>query len=189
MASRSSAAPVVHRFTRDEYHRMAKVRLFQDARVELLDGEIITMSAQLSPHAFVVNQLMYLLIAQLGSSAIVRVQAPIVLNNLSEPEPDLAVCLPVPDRYSREHPQANQVLIVIEVAESSLRYDRTRKVRAYAASGIAEYWIVNLVDRRIEKLTDPTPKGRNYKHQQYVAEGERLSLPTGGSIAVADILP
>ena len=93
MALRSSAAPTAHRFTRDEYYRMAKAGLFQDERVELLDGEIITMSAQLSLHAFTVSQLMYELIAKLGSAAIVRGQAPIVLNNRSEPEPDIAVCV------------------------------------------------------------------------------------------------
>src|SRR5881396_439512 len=99
MASHSAVAPAVYRFTRDEYYRMAEAGLFQDERVELLDGEIIMMSPQLSPHAFTVNQLMYTLVTKLGSTAIVRVQAPIVLNNWSEPEPDIAVCQPDPGRY------------------------------------------------------------------------------------------
>jgi Uma2 family endonuclease len=189
MAAHSSAAPAARRFTRDEYYSMAKAGLFQDERVELLDGEIITMSAQLSSHAFVVSQLMYELIAKLGVTAIVRGQAPIVLNNQSEPEPDIAVCIPVPDRYKQAHPRAAQVLLLIEVAESSLTYDRTRKARAYAASSIPEYWIVNLIDRRIEVLTDPVPKGRNYRQQRYALVGDTLVLPNGSSIAVADILP
>jgi Uma2 family endonuclease len=168
---------------------MAEAGLFQDERVELLDGEIITMSAQLSLHAFAVSQLMYELMAKLGAAAIVRGQAPIVLNNQSEPEPDIAVCLPVPDRYKQAHPRADQVLLVVEVAESSLSYDRTRKARAYAASGIPEYWIVNLVDRRIEVLTDPDSQARNYQQQRDVLVGDTLPLPTNGFLAVADILP
>jgi Uma2 family endonuclease len=189
MASRSSAAPAMHRFTRDEYYRMAEAGLFQNEHVELLDGEIITMSPKLAPHTYSVNQLMYALVAGLGASAIVRVQDPIVLNNWSEPEPDIAVCLPVPDRYKQAHPRADQVLLVMEVAESSLSYDRTRKARAYAASGIPEYWIVNLVDRRIEVLTDPVPKARNYRQQRYALVSDTLLLPNGSSITVADILP
>lgn len=167
---------------------MAKAGLFQDERVELLDGEIITMSAQLSSHAFVVSQLMYELITRLGSTVIVRGQAPIVLNNRSEPEPDIVVCLLVPDRYKQAHPRADQVLLLIEVAESSLTYDRTRKARAYAASGIGEYWIINLIDQHIEVFTDPDSKSRNYRQRREFGRGESLSLPNGSTIAVADIL-
>jgi len=141
MPPRTSVAPAVHRFTRDEYYRMAEAGLFRDERVELLDGEIITMSPQLTLHAFSVNQLMYLLITTLGRRVVIRGQAPIVLNNRSDPEPDIAACVPVPDKYRRAHPKANQVRLVIEVAESSLVYDRTQKSRFYAASGIPEYWM------------------------------------------------
>jgi Uma2 family endonuclease len=168
---------------------MAEAGLFQHERVELLDGEIITMSPQLTPHAFSVNQLMYLLITALGTTAIVRGQAPVVLNNRSEPEPDIAVCAPVPDKYKGAPPKADRVLLVIEVAESSLVYDRTRKSRAYAASGIPEYWIVNLIDRRVEILTDPDKKTRGYRQQRYASAGDRLSLSGGASIAANDILP
>jgi Uma2 family endonuclease len=132
---------------------------------------------------------MYALVTKLGAAAVVRVQDPIVLNNWSEPEPDIAVCAPVLDRYKQEHPRADQVLLLIEVAESSLTYDRTRKGRAYASSGIAEYWIVNLIDQRIEIFTDPNPRSRNYQQRRYAGAGDILSLPNGSSIAVADILP
>jgi Uma2 family endonuclease len=189
MASRSSAVPIVRRFTRDEYYRMAEAGLFCEERVELLDGEIITMSPKLTPHAFTVNQLMYALITTLGATAVVRVQDPIVLNNWSEPEPDIAVCVPVPDRYKQAHPRADQVLVVIEVADSSLTYDRTRKARAYAASGIPEYWIVNLIDQRVEVLTDPDPSAQSYHQQHLTFAGDMLPLPGGSSLAVSDILP
>jgi Uma2 family endonuclease len=189
MASLSSVAPAVHRFTRDEYYRMAEAGLFRDERVELLDGEIIIMSPKLTPHASTVNYLMYALITKLGASALVRVQDPIALNNWSEPEPDIAVCYSNPDRYLQAHPRADQVLLVIEVADTSLTYDRTRKARAYAASEIPEYWIVNLPDRRIEILTDPDPAAQRYRQQRVAFPGEVLPLPSGNIIAADDILP
>ncbi|MBI3798787.1 MAG: Uma2 family endonuclease [Deltaproteobacteria bacterium] len=189
MASHTSVAPVVHRFTRDEYYRMAEAGLFRDERMELLDGEIITMSPQLTPHASTVNVLMFELITRLGAVALIRGQAPIVLNNWSEPEPDIAVCHPNPDRYLQAHPRADQVFLVIEVADTSLTYDRTRKARAYAASGIPEYWLVNLPDRRIEVLTDPDPAALHYRQQHVAFSGDVLPLPSGNTIAVDDILP
>ncbi|HEV8715580.1 MAG TPA: Uma2 family endonuclease [Candidatus Binatia bacterium] len=189
MVSRSSVAPAVHRFTRDEYYRMAEAGLFRDERVELLDGEIITMSPQLTPHASTVNLLMSELITRLGAVALVRGQSPIVLNDWSEPEPDIAVCHPDPGRYLQAHPRADQVFLVIEVADTSLAYDRTRKARAYAASGIPEYWIINLPDRKIEVLTDPDPAAQLYRQQRAVFSGDVLALPNGSTIAADDILP
>jgi Uma2 family endonuclease len=189
MAHGTSAAPSVHRFTRDEYYRMAEAGLFTDERVELLDGEIITMSPQLSPHAFTVNQLLYLLITTLGATVIVRGQTPIVLDDWSEPEPDIAVCQPDPDRYKNAHPRPDQVLLVIEVAESSLTYDRTRKAPAYAASAIPEYWIVNLIDRQVEVFTDPEPTRQRYRQQRFAFAGDVLALPGGSTIEVSDFLP
>jgi Uma2 family endonuclease len=189
MAQGTSAAPIVHRFTRDEYYRMAEAGLFIDERVELLDGEIITMSPQLTPHAFTVNQLLYLLITTLGATVIVRGQTPIVLDDWSEPEPDIAVCQPDPDRYKNAHPRADQVLLVIEVAESSLTYDRTRKVPAYAASAIPEYWIVNLIDRQVEVFTGPDPTRQRYRQQRLAFAGDVLTLPGGSAIEVSDFLP
>lgn len=168
---------------------MGEAGLFSDERVELLDGEIVTMSPKLSPHAFTVTQLNYLLVLRLGSSAVVRIQDPIVLDDWSEPEPDVAMCELVPDRYRHAHPQADQVLLVIEAAESSLAYDRTRKARAYAVAGIPEYWIVNLVDRRVEVLTDPDPRTQRYRQHRDVLPGDALSVPRDGVIAVDEILP
>jgi Uma2 family endonuclease len=189
MAQGTSAAPIVHRFTRDEYYRMAEAGLFEDERVELLDGKIITMSPQLTPHAFAVNQLMYLLITTLGATVIVRGQTPIVLDDWSEPEPDIAVCQLNPDRYKNAHPRADQVLLIIEVAESSLTYDRTRKAVAYAASAIPEYWIVNLIDRQVEVFADPEPTRPRYRQQRLAFGSDILTLPRGSTIEVSDFLP
>jgi|SRR5262245_43265317 len=189
MALRSSAAPAVHRFTRDEYYRMAEAGLFRDERVELLDGEIITMSPQNTPHASTVYRSAHRLEQLIGNRTCIRCQLPIVLNDWSEPEPDIAVCVPDPDDYGHSHPQPGQIWLLIEVSDASFPYDRGQKTIAYAASGIPELWIVNLPNRRIEVLTDPDPASQHYQQQRYVVEGDVLLLPGGGSIAVADILP
>lgn len=181
--------PAPHRFTREEYHRMGKAGLFREERVELLDGEIITMSPKNSPHAATVHRLWSALSRILGPAAHVRAQDPIILNDWSEPEPDIAVCQPDPYDYAREHPHASQVLLVIEVADTSLSYDRTRKVPAYAGSGIPVCWLVTLRDRRVEVLTDPDPAARRYRAKQITSAGEVLPLLGGQSVAVADILP
>jgi Uma2 family endonuclease len=189
MTSHVSTAPAVHRFTRDEYYQMAATGLFRNERVELLDGEIITMSPQNTPHASTVYRAMFSLIQLLGTSACVRVQAPISLNDWSEPEPDIAVCVPDLHDYSRAHPGPGQILLLIEVADASLLYDRGQKAAAYAASGIAELWIINLPDRRIEVLIDPDLSAQCYRQQRYAFEGDVLPLPGGKIITVADILP
>jgi Uma2 family endonuclease len=189
MASRSSAAPRVHRFTRDEYYRMAEAGLFRDERVELLDGEIITMSPQNTPHASTVYRLAHRLEQLIGNATCIRCQLPVVLDDWNEPEPDIAVCAPDLDDYSQAHPQPGWILLIIEVADGSSSYDRGQKAVAYAASGIPELWIVNLPDRRIEILNDPDSVTRRYRQQQYAFAGDSLPLPGGSIIAVTDILP
>ena len=185
MASRPTVAPSAHRFTRDEYHRMAEAGLFRDERVELLDSEIITMSPKSSGHAFAVSRLMQLLVRKLGSTAIVRIQDPIVLDDWSEPEPDVAVCDLVRDDYRHAHPRADQIRLVIEVAESSLAYDRTRKARAYATAEIPEYWIVDLVDRRVEILSGLDRETQCYRECRNALPGD--SLPLGSEVIAVDL--
>ena len=189
MSIDAAAMPSVHRFTRNEYHRIATTGLFADKQVELLDGEIIVMSPKLSSHSYAVNRLMYALITAFGSRALVRVQDPIVLNDRSEPEPDLVVCQADPGQYKQAHPRADQVLLVIEVADSSLSYDRTRKAQAYADSGIPEYWIVNLQDRQVEVMTEPILQSSRYRQQRLVLVGDTLPLPDGSSLLIDDIIP
>jgi Uma2 family endonuclease len=168
---------------------MGEAGLFLEERVELLNGEIITMSPKNSPHAATVYNLWSTLSRLFGSSALVRAQDPIILDGWSEPEPDIAVCQPDPYNYAREHPLAAQVLLVIEVAGSSLSYDRNRKATAYAASNIPVYWIVNLRDRRVEVRTDPDFAAKRYRAQQVASENEQLPLPGGYTVAIADMLP
>ena len=191
-ASMSQAArslPAPHRFTREEYHRMGEAGLFADERVELLGGAIITMSPQTSPHAGAVYRAFTALYRMLGSAFCVRSQLRVVLDDWSEPEPDIAVCSPDPADYSRAHPTAGQILLVVEVAASSLPYDRGQKAAAYAESGIPTYWIVNLAERRIEVLTEPDQPAGRYTRSEIRTEAENLRLLGGATLPVAEILP
>ena len=182
------SAPTPYRFTREEYYRMWESGLFSDKRVELLDGEIITMAPQNPPHAGTTSHLATVVIRSLGPNFTVRIQAPIVLNNWSEPEPDVAICRFDADNYRHEHPKASDILLLIEVADTSLVYDRRRKTLAYATSGIPECWIVNLADRQVEVFSDPDPVAQRYRQERQAFRGDTLTLPGGASFAVTEIL-
>ncbi|MFN3982722.1 MAG: Uma2 family endonuclease [Caldilinea sp.] len=156
------AAPPIERYRLSSgvFHEMIeKGILGEDERVELIEGELITMSPIGSEHMGVVNQLTETLIRQLERRALVGVQGPIHLDDHSEPQPDLILLAPQDDFYKRSLPRPADILLVIEVADSSLAYDRTVKMPLYANAGIPEVWIVNLTDRWIEVYRDPSPAG------------------------------
>jgi Uma2 family endonuclease len=145
MASTAETLPHKHRLTRDEYYRMAETGILApDARVELVEGEIIDMAPIGSPHAARVSRLAKIFTLALAERAIVNVQNPLVLNEYSEPEPDITVLRYREDFYAGGHPRPEDVLLVIEVADTSLQYDRDVKLPLYAAHGIPEYWLVDL---------------------------------------------
>ena len=123
----------------------------------------------------------------MGDGAYIRVQAPIVLNDWSEPEPDIVICQPDPSDYAQHHPRADQVMVVIEVADSSPVYDQGQKAQAYAASGIPEYWVVNLADRTVAILTNPSRD--RYQPEQLKGKDDSVFPPGGQAIAVSAILP
>ena len=133
--------------------------LAEDDRVELIKGELFTMSPIGSEHSGIVNQLAALFFKQLGQQAVVSVQSPIPLSENSEPQPDVALLTPRADYYKRSLPEPGDILLVIEVAESSIVYDRTVKLPLYAGASIPEVWIVNLSDRWIEVYRDPSAAG------------------------------
>ena len=168
---------------------MGDAGLFADERVELLDGTIVNMAPQNSPHASTVTRLHRTLMRAIGDVTHLRMQLPIVLDDWSEPEPDVAVCNLDPYDYARAHPHGADLLLVCEVAESSLAYDRGAKAAAYAASGISEYWIVDLDSRTIEVRSDPDAVSRRYRREAVVREVEMLTAPGGVLIAAADVLP
>lgn len=139
------------KFTRGEYHRMGEVGILKPTdRVELIRGEIIEMSPIGRRHAAFVDNLTQLLVTRLGGRAIVSVQNPVVLADDSEPQPDLKILRRRAVSYKDREADADDTLLLIEVAETSLTYDRSTKLRLYAETGIPEYWIVNCVAESIE---------------------------------------
>ncbi len=141
---------------RGEYERMVELGLFGEEHVELLYGSLVEMSPQGPSHADITARLASLLTLALGEPALVRTHSALALTDDSEPEPDVAVV--APGRYSAQHPST--ALLVVEVSDSSVRKDRGVKADLYAAAGIAEYWLVNLVDRVVEGHR--TPVGGRY---------------------------
>ena len=178
-----------HRFTVDEYHRMAEAGILtEDDRVELLDGQIVAMTPIGPPHAGCVTQLTRLLVRALGDDATVSVQNPVVLGTHWEPEPDVAVLRFRADAYRTRHPRAGDVLLLIEVAETSTTTDRRLKLPAYAAAGIPDVWLADLGVHRIEVFRDPTPGG--YKTMRIADRGDTVTPRAfaGVSLRVDDIL-
>ena len=153
-----AAVPTHHRFTVDEYYRLAELGfLAPDARVELIDGEIIEMSPIGDRHGACVDRLNRLLVPQAATEAIVRVQGAVRLSDLSEPEPDVAILAYHEDFYESGKPRPDDVLLMIEVADSTFRFDNGRKKRLYASSRIVEYWVVDLTSDRVLVYTKPGP--------------------------------
>jgi hypothetical protein len=173
-----SQAVAVHvprrRFTIDEYHRMGEAGvLSEDDRVELLDGEIVQMSPIGSPHAGCVDRLNALFTRRFGDRAIVRVQNPIILDRRSEPQPDVALLAPRPDFYSAAHPRPRDVLLAVEVMDTSRGYDRTLKLPLYARAELREVWLVDLTAQALEVYRGPALRG--YRQQQRLVPGRALA--------------
>jgi len=179
----------VHRFTVDQYHKMGDAGVFhEDDRVELLDGQIVEMSPINPPHAGCVNRLTRDLTRALGERGMVSVQNPVVLGQHWEPQPDIAVLRPRADGYASRHPEPNDILLLIEVADSSLGRDRADKVPTYARTGVPEVWLVNLPAETIEVCTGPGPEG--YRAVRRVHRGETLepAMLPGVRITTNEIL-
>ena len=171
----------VKRFTTAEYHQLTALAFFQeDDRVELIDGQIVEMAAKGTAHETCNRRLMRELLKLLGDRATLQNQSPIVLSNQSEPEPDFAIVQNRADDYLAGHPTAADVIWVIEVADSSLGYDQAVKLPLYAQAGIADYWIFNLVEGRLEVYSEPyqTTEGQfGYRVTRIVLPNEAIALP------------
>jgi len=154
--------PRRHRISVDEYHRMAESGLFApDARVELIDGEIIDMPPMGSPHAGNVSQLDTLLHRAVGDRALIRCQLPIQVGDWSEPQPDLVLVATRESFYKEHHPTEHETLLAIEVSESTLDFDLRRKKALYARQGIREYWVVDVGNHRLHVFRSPA--GADYQ--------------------------
>lgn len=147
-------------FTADEYERMIAAGVFQeDDRIELIEGEIIAMSPIGARHAACVNRLAALLYRSLPSSLILSTQNPIRLSPRSEPQPDFAVLHARPDFYAQALPTPADIVLLVEVTETSLAYDRDVKVPRYARGGIPEVWLVDIVHGMIVRYAQPATQG------------------------------
>jgi Uma2 family endonuclease len=148
--------PVRHRYTVADYRRMGEAGILaHDARVELIDGEIIDMVPPGDPHAGTVDQLALAFGSALAGLAQVRVQNPLYLDEHSEPQPDIALLRPRADFYKSRRPRPADALLVVEVADTSLSYDRNDKIPLYARHGIPEAWLVDLQAKRLVRFRDP----------------------------------
>jgi Uma2 family endonuclease len=172
-----------------EYHRMGEVGILtEDDRVELIEGQLVAMAPIGSDHSGTVNFLTRALVTAVGDLGVVAVQNPVRLDDLSEPQPDFAVLKPRGDFYRTSTPLAGDVLLIIEVANSSLAYDRAVKRALYARHGIPEFWIVNLSARDVEVCRGPD--GDHYASVERIGRDGALApemLP-GVVIAVDDLM-
>ena len=179
-----------HRFTVDEYHKMGESGIFyEDDRVELIEGEIIDMAPIGSPHASTVARLVSLFSAALAEKVVIFPQNPVRLGKRSEPQPDIALLRPRSDFYQGAHPTPKDVLLLIEVSDTTLRYDRDRKIPLYARHRIPEVWLIDLQGERVEIYRQPSPEG--YRQILRPARSEKLTpvLLPQIAIPVGKLLP
>jgi Uma2 family endonuclease len=169
---------------RVEYDKLVRLGVFEDERIELLRGALVPMSPIGPPHSATIDRLTRILVVALLGRATVRVQNPFAALDDSEPEPDVNV-VPLGD-YDADHPE--RALVLIEVAESSLARDRGLKLQIYAENGVPEYWVVNLVNRRIEVYSNPSEAG--YGTVRHFDRGEAIRLASfpDVEIPVSDVL-
>lgn len=155
------------RFDADEYQRMGRAGILtEDDRVELINGEIITMTPIGPRHNAAVNRATRALVGAVGTQAIVQVQGSVRFDLSSEPQPDLVLLRPEPDFYASRLPGAADILLIIEIAESSIDYDREVKSRLYATAGVREYWLVDLGAGIVTRASAPSG-GAFLQHQLY----------------------
>ena len=148
------------RFTVEEYHRMAEAGIFQpDERVELIEGEIVQMAPIGPRHAGCVINVNRLFVTRLGDRAVVSPQNPVVIQPRSEPQPDVLLLRPRVVSYSRQHPTPEDVVLAVEVADTTVRFDRLVEARLYARAGIAEFWLFLAGDGIVEVYREPAPDG------------------------------
>lgn len=176
-------------FTVGEYDQMIKAGIFhEDERLELVAGEIIEMSPINVRHAACVKRLNHFFNQQLGERVIVSVQDPIRLDEFSEPEPDVALIQPRADFYIGGHPEPEDILLLVEVADTSLVYDQTIKIPLYAKGGISEVWLVDLGGRKIETYHQPAFEGYQVVQAYFLEDTLSPQAFPDSLLKVVDIL-
>lgn len=177
----ATAPPRPFLWTSDEFQRLGEHGFFTDKRVELVEGEILQMSPMGNPHALGVILLTHELPKMVGDNHTVLVQGPLSLDEYSQPMPDCVVLRGAPREFKGSIP--NDAVLVIEVADSSLNFDRTTKARLYAAANVPEYWIINVAEKQIEVLRDPTPDA-GYATKSIAKAGDQLKLIAAPEIVI-----
>ncbi|MEJ6482023.1 Uma2 family endonuclease [Nostoc punctiforme UO1] len=169
------------RFTIAEYHRLAELGFFEENdRVELIKGEIMQMAAKGTPHSVCETRLERELYKLVCDRATLRGQQPITLCNNSEPEPDRVIAKNRDDDYLANHPSPSDILLLIEIADSSLKYDQEEKLPIYAEAKISDYWIFNLVDNYLECYSEPYQTLQfkfGYRRKLIYLPNESVNLP------------
>ena len=175
-------------FTIDQFYKMGEAGVFRpDQRIELIDGELIEMAPIGAPHVQAVNRLTRMLVVAYGERAVVSVQNPVALRPRSLPQPDLAVLRAQANDRGHGLPKPPDTLLVIEVADTTLDWDRRVKMRLYAKAGVPRAWLVDMGSERLEAYSQPGPEG--YANCAIASRGQSLELPglAGARIEVTDI--
>lgn len=176
------------RFTLDEYHKLAELGFFhQEERIELINGELIEMVSKGVAHETCLRKLWKELPTLVGDRATLQSQAPIVIPPKSEPEPDFALIKNRDDDYLYGHPQPADVLLVMEVSDSSLDYDQDVKIPLYAQAGISDYWIFNLFDNYLECYSEPYQNSQSkygYLNKRIILPNQVIALPCFPDLSV-----
>lgn len=171
----SKIEPTARGFTVSEYYRMAETGIIQPGeRVELIEGRILKMSPKGPLHSSSTSLAAEFFIVHLSDRAIVRIQEPVHINDRSEPEPDVVLARPVENKYSDHHPMPDQILLILEIADTSVRYDREVKSLLFAQAGIIQYCILNLNSKELEDYRNPGSEG--YRSKQTYKADEQFSL-------------
>lgn len=177
-----------YHLTVDDYHKMGEVGIIPPhLRVELIEGDIINMAPIGSRHSGTVAYLIRIISAQLNTNALLNAQNPLVLGGYSEPQPDLVVLKARDDFYRKTHPTAEDVLLLIEISDTSLAYDHTVKIPLYAKNDIKELWLVNLEEKRLEIYRTPNTKKGLYQEIKILTDGSVSPLFTKFDLNIAEL--
>jgi Uma2 family endonuclease len=189
LSTMATLSPRKHLTNLDEWRRLGEAAIFPpDSRLELIEGEILEMAPIGFNHAGHLKRINSLFTRLMPDGIITSVQDPLQLGDLSEPEPDFMLLKPNPDFYTSRHPNADDVLLLIEVADSSLAFDQNQKQRLYARYRIPEYWLLNLNDNCLEAYR--CPRGELYEEKTTLRAGDSVSLSQlpGITVQLSDIL-
>ncbi|MGD1913749.1 MAG: Uma2 family endonuclease [Rivularia sp. (in: cyanobacteria)] len=183
------------RFTIDEYHRLIELGFLTEGdRIELICGELIQMAAKGTFHSVCSSILCRQLDRLLGDKAVIRGQDPVTLLNNSEPEPDIVIAKGKDEDYLAHHPYSSDILLVIEISDTTLDYDQTTKLKLYSEAGITNYWIVNLQIRQLECYSQPYQDNQgefNYLCKQICLPKQSVTIPgfEGAFLELSRIFP